>query len=105
MVYWFGVRVALGAHLGAVCALGGRRLIEGLEEAVAHSNLAVLPCLLVSLGVKVGRGDDGRLVDSASGLWKLEEQTGVGVHQRHTWTFRPNSANPRIPCAMCPLPR
>ena len=52
MAYQLGARVALGAHLGAVRALGGRRLIEGLEEAVAHSNLAVLTCLLVSLGVR-----------------------------------------------------
>ena len=33
MAYQFEARVALGAHLGARRALGGRRLIVGPEEA------------------------------------------------------------------------
>ena len=70
MAYRFGARVALGAHLGAVRALGGRRLIEGPEEAVAHSNLAVLPCLLATLDTLVSRCTAVHCADGAGRLWE-----------------------------------
>ena len=79
MVYWFGACVALGAHLGAVRALGGRRLIEGLEEAVARSNLAVLTCLLVSLGVRASGCIAVHCADGANRLWETVAEADVEV--------------------------
>ena len=79
MAYQFGARATLGAHLGAVRALGGRRLIEGPQEAVAWSNLAVLRALLASLGVLVGRDTTGHCADGANRLWETVTDTDVEV--------------------------
>ena len=58
-------------------ALGGRRLIEGPQEAVAWSNLAVLRALLASLGVLVGRDTTGHCADGADRLWETITDTDV----------------------------
>lgn len=79
LVYWSGACVALGAHLGAVRALGGRRPIEGLGEVVAWSNLAVLRALLASLDVRVSGCIAVHCADGANRLWETITDADVKV--------------------------
>ena len=53
--------------------------MEGPQEAVAWSNLAVLRALLASLGVLVGRDTTGHCADGTNRLWETVTDTDVEV--------------------------